>query len=314
MENSKTNAAMLGMLTAAVASWDRYDTDTQRRLRNLRDDTEDALSQIRDYVSRGEQVRGRLPVPMDAQLGLALANPTQASPEILPTTTKLSRPAFDEESVSDLTWPPKGGTFDGKGRVSELGELTRTFLALTFQELRAFLEGLAQDKSPSQAGLLQINRAAHQLISVLATLNLSSAQYASAWQKLFAGLSSAPPTDPHLGTPTIGTPNGANNVSSVAFVPSSVKSDRAMRIRVTASNGGGISALQDVVTISFASEWKDANGNPVIPAIVGSQGLFASASSSTGFTIQLSQGVGVNTSQDFSIIVSNGGSGANANP
>ena len=55
-----------------------------------------------------------------------------------------------------------------------------------------------------------------------------------------------------------------------------------MRIRVTASNGGGISALQDVVTISFASEWKDTNGNPVIPAIVGSQGLFASASSSTG--------------------------------
>lgn len=52
MENSKTNAAMLGMLTAAVASWDRYDTDTQRRLRNLRDDTEDALSQIRDDLPR----------------------------------------------------------------------------------------------------------------------------------------------------------------------------------------------------------------------------------------------------------------------
>lgn len=311
MENSKTNAAMLGMLTAAVASWDRYDTDTQRRLRNLRDDTEDALSQIRDYVSRGEQVRGRLPVPMDAQLGLALANPTQASPEILPTTTKLSRPAFDEESVSDLTWPPKGGTFDGKGRVSELGELTRTFLALTFQELRAFLEGLAQDKSPSQAGLLQINRAAHQLISVLATLNLTSAQYASAWQKLFAGLSSAQPTDPHLGTPIIGTPNGANNVSSVAFVPSSVKSDRAMRIRITAG-AGNISAATDVVSITFASEWKDSSGNSVVPAIVGSQGLYASASSSTGFTVQLGQGIGPNTSQDFSIIVS-GGISANPN-
>lgn len=311
MENSKTNAAMLGMLTAAVASWDRYDTDTQRRLRNLRDDTEDALSQIRDYVSRGEQVRGRLPVPMDAQLGLALANPTQASPEILPTTTKLSRPAFDEESVSDLTWPPKGGTFDGKGRVSELGELTRTFLALTFQELRAFLEGLAQDKSPSQAGLLQINRAAHQLISVLATLNLSSAQYASAWQKLFAGLSSAPPTDSHLGTPTIGTPNGANNVASVAFVPSSVKSDRAMRIRITAG-AGPLAAQMDVVSISFASEWKDANGAPIVPAILGSQGLYASASSSTGFTIQLGAGIQANQFQDFSILIS-GGLNANAN-
>lgn len=313
MENSKTNAAMLGMLTAAVASWDRYDNDTQRRLRNIRDDADDALSQIRDYQTRGEQVRGRLPVVMDAQLGLALANPSQVSPEILPTTTKLTRPAFDEESVSDLTWPPKNGSFDSKGRVSELGELTRTFLALTFQEVRAFLEGLAQDKSPNQAGLLQINRAAHQLISVLATLNLSSAQYASAWQKVFSGLTTAT-SDPHVGTPILGAPNGANNVASVAFATSSVKSDRAMRIRVTASNGGGISALQDVVTITFASEWKDASGNPIVPAIIGSQGLFASVSSATGFTIQLSQGIPVNSTQDFSIIVSTGGSSANPNP
>ena len=113
--------------------------------------------------------------------------------------------------------------------------------------------------------------------------------------------------------PIIGAPNGANNVASVAFVPSSVKSDRAMRIRITASNGGPLAAIQDVVSIAFASEWKDTSGNPVIPAIVGSQGLFASTASSTGFTIQLGQGIGVNTAQDFSIIISNGGAGANPN-
>ncbi len=310
MENSKTTAAIAGMLTAAVASWDRYDTDTQRRLRNLKLDNEDLITQLRDYLSRGEQIRGRLPVPMDAQLGLALANPTTVSPEILPTATKLSRPVFDEESVSDLSFPPKTGTYDGKGRVSELGEMTRTFLAFTFQELRAFLEGLAQDKSPSQAGLLQINRAAHQLIGVLATLNLTSAQYAAAWQKVFAGLPPSTP-DPHLGTPTIGTPNGANNVLSVAFVPSSCKTDRAMRIRITAG-AGIIGSGSDVVNIIFASEWKDSNGNPVIPAIVGSQGLYASASSSTGFTVQLANSIAPGGSQDFSIVVSSGGSSANS--
>ena len=92
-----------------------------------------------------------------------------------------------------------------------------------------------------------------------------------------------------------------------------MKSDRAMRIRITASGGGGINAAVDVVTITFASEWKDTNGNPVTPAIIGSQGLFSSGASSTGFTIQLNTSVGVGTSQDFSIIVSNGGSGANPN-
>ena len=309
MEN-KTTAAMAGMLVASIANWDSYDKDTQRRLRNLRADNDELLSQLQDYLSRGEQIRGRLPVPMDAQLGLALANPTTVSPEILPTTTKLSRPVIDEESVFDLSFPPKPGTYDTKGRVSELGEMTRTFLAFTFQELRAFLEGLAQDKSPSQAGLLQINRAAHQLISVLATLNLTSAQYASAWQKLFAGLPPSTP-DPHLGTPTIGTPNGANNVQSVAFVPSSCKSDRAMRVRITAG-AGIIGSGSDVVNIVFASEWKDANGNPVIPAIVGSQGLYASGSSSTGFTVQLANSIAPGGSQDFSILISAGGSGANS--
>ena len=310
MEN-KTNAAMLGMLTAAVASWDSYDKDTQRRLRNLRDDATSALDQIRDYQTRGEQVRLRLPSVMDALLGIALANPTQTTPEILPTTTKLSRPVLDEGSTLDLTWPLRTGVYDGKGRVSELGELSRTFLALTFQEVRAFIEGLAQEKTPSQAGLLQINRAAKQLIAVLSSLNLTSQQYAHIWTQLFNG-STNPSTDPHLGTPTIGAPNGGNNVQSVTFFGSSVKTDYAMRIRITASNGGNLPAQSDVVTISFASEWKDASGNPMIPAIVGSDGLYASTSSSTGFTIQLSAQIIQNSFKDFSIIVSGGGH-ANSN-
>lgn len=308
MEN-KTNAAMLGMLTAAVASWDSYDKDTQRRLRNLRDDTDDALSAIKAYQSRGEQIRGRLPLPMDAQLGLALANPSTATPEIIPTTTKLTRPAFDEESVQDLSFPPRTGTYDGSGKVSELGEMTRTFVALCLQETRAFIEGLAQEKSPPQAGLLQVNRVARSLVATVSQLNLSTAQYQTAWQKLFSGLlPNTPTTDPHAGTPTIGTPNGANSVASVAFLSNSAKTDRAMRIRVTAG-AGNIVAGTDIVSITFASEWKDALGTPVTPAIICSQGAYASASSSTGFTIQLGTGIPTTQVQDFSIIVSGGGSG-----
>ncbi len=302
---SKINAAMFGILTAAAASWEGYDNDTQRRLRNLRNDASDALDQIRDYMSRGEQIRGRLPSVMDALLGIALANPTQTTPEILPTSTKLSRPVIDESSVSDLSWPLKTGTYDGKGRVTELGDLSRTFLALTFQELRAFIEGAAQEKSPSQAGLTQINRAANQLISVLSTLNLTAAQYRSVWTQLFNG-SSNPSTDPHLGTPTIGLPNGGNNVASVQYLANSTKTDRAMRIRVTASNGGNINVNNDIVTVTFASEWKDTNGVPITPAIVGSSGLFASASTPTGFTIQASALILSNTFADFSLIVSGG--------
>ena len=303
---SKATAAMAGLVAAGLASWDRIDNDTRRKLRENREDANDALDQIAAYKSSGEQVRGRLPIVMDAQIGLALANPAQISPEILPTTTKLTRPAFDEESVSDLNWPPKTGTYDAKNRVSEIGEMTRTFLAMTFQEVRAFIEGLAQTKSPTQAGLLQINRAANQLVSVLSTLNLSTAQYAAAWQKVF-GAPSTTVSDPHLGTPVIGAPNGANNVSSVSFVPSAVKNDRAMRIRITAG-AGNISATTDIVSVTFASEWKDSSGNPIIPSLVASQGLYASGISSLGFTLQIDQSIPANTSQEHSIIVSGGAS------
>ena len=302
---TKSSAALLGLVTAAVVSWDRQDTETQRRNRNTRDDLRDITDRFNSYIARGEQIRSRLPSVMSALLGLALANPSTASAVVLPTTTKLTRPEIGGDDTTDLTWPPKVGTFDANGNVSEIGELTRTFLAATFQEWRAWNEGLTQDKSPTLAGLTQINTAAHQMIAVLSTLNLTAAQYASAWLKMFTG-SSLPIVDVHAAAPTIGAPNGGNNVASVAFIAGSVKTDRAMRLRVTAA-AGAISATTDVVSISFASEWKDAAGAPITPSIVGSQGLFATTCTSTGFTIQLGTGIPGGGSVDFSIQVSAGG-------
>ena len=299
---TKTSAAMWGILTAAVASWDSYDKDTQRRLRNLRDDAAGALDQIRDYTTRGEQVRLRLPSVMDALLGIALANPTQTTPEILPSSTKLSRPVIDEGSASDLSWPVKTGSYDGKGRVSELGELSRTFLALTFQEVRAFLEGLAQEKSPTQAGLLQINRAAKQLVNVLSTLNLTSDQFRLIWTNLF---SSSPGTgvvdDPHLGLPTISNIQPGINIASITFSPTSTKNDREMRIRITAG-AGPIPATADLCTITFASAWSNSNG-PLIPAVVCGHPLVATVTSNAAFVIQLSQGIGAGETRDIPILV-----------
>ena len=303
---SKSSAALLGLVTAAVVSWDRQDQETQRKNRNTRDDLRDITDRFNAYIARGEQIRSRLPSVMSALLGLALANPTTASAVVLPTTTKLTRPEIGGDSVSDLSWPPKTGTFDERGNVSEIGELTRTFLAATFQEWRAWNEGLTQDKSPNLAGLTQINTAAHQMIAVLSTLNLTAAQYAAAWLKVFTGTSSQPTVDVHAASPTIGAPNGANNVASVAFVAGSVKSDRAMRLRITAG-AANIGAALDVVSISFATEWKDSAGIPITPSIVGSQGLFVTNSTSTGFTVQVSQGIPATSALEFSLIVSSGG-------
>mgnify|MGYP000264005198 CR=1 FL=1 len=43
MQQNNLSGALTGMLVAAAANWARYDDDTQRRLRNIRNDAEAAL-------------------------------------------------------------------------------------------------------------------------------------------------------------------------------------------------------------------------------------------------------------------------------
>ena len=71
---SKATAAMAGLVAAGLVSWDRIDNDTRRKLRENREDANDALDQIAAYKSSGEQVRGRLPIVMDAQVGIFIAS------------------------------------------------------------------------------------------------------------------------------------------------------------------------------------------------------------------------------------------------
>lgn len=61
-----------------------------------------------------------------------------------------------ESSVSELAWPPQPGQYDARGMVKVPGELTAMFLAQTFEEVRAFVQGLAQSKSPGRDGKVQV--------------------------------------------------------------------------------------------------------------------------------------------------------------
>lgn len=190
--NEKTSNAASGALTGAVlaatAAWSRYDDDTQRRLSNVRDDARDAANQIRDLQSRGEAIRARLAVVQDFQVGVAVANATEPSSAVLPTVTPILRPnIFDsmEASIADLNFPPQPGQYDARGMVLKVGEMTALGLALTFQETRAFLQGLLQDRPPSRDGNVQIFYAANALIKVVKDLRLTANDYIGAWQRLF---------------------------------------------------------------------------------------------------------------------------------
>lgn len=288
---SDTKEAIAGLMAVALPLWVRAQDDNDRELRNNRLDLRDLEDQFRACCNHGANIRSKLPVNQDFGVGLALSNPKAAVPELIPTTSSVTRPAIGDDAALDYKWPPRTGTYTANGAVSEIGEITRLALALLFQENRAWTEGFTLSSAPSQTALVQIFSAARALSTVLSSLQLSKTDYTTAWSQVFGG------TLQSVGTPTIGNLNAANNVGSVQPIGGATFTNRAMRIRVTASGSGSIGASTDVATVTFSKSY------PAVPAVVGSDGLSAINVSTTGFTIQLSNAINPGLSRDFSIVV-----------
>ena len=77
--DSAMGGALTGIVLSAATAWARYDDDTQRRLRNNREDVRELGTEVRDLQSRGEAIRSRLPVVQDVQVGFAVANAAATS-------------------------------------------------------------------------------------------------------------------------------------------------------------------------------------------------------------------------------------------
>lgn len=286
---SDTKEAIAGLVAVALPLWVRAQDDNDRELRNNRLDLRDLEDQLRACCNHGANIRNKLPVNQDFGVGLALSNPKAAVPELIPTTSSVTRPAIGDDATLDYKWPPRTGTYTANGAVSEIGEITRLALALLFQENRAWIEGFTLSSAPSQPALVQIFSAARALSTVISSLNLSRSEYVSAWNQLFnAGLQA-------IGTPTIGNVQVGNGVQSVQTVGGATFTNRSMRVRISSSSG--IAALTDVATISFSKAL------PSVPAVVGSDGLIATNVSTQSFTIQLQNAIGASTSREFSIVV-----------
>jgi hypothetical protein len=291
-QHGSVNGTITGIALAAAAHWARYDGETQRRLRNVRQDAEEALDRIHDMQSHGEAVRRQLPTVLDAQVGIAIASPQPTSASVVPSTAPMSRPDLSaqlESTVAELTWPPEPGQYDERGLVKQAGELTSMFLSLTFEEVRAFVLGLTQARPPSREAKVQIFAAANALVAQLATQRLSLAQYRTAWARLFAGETAAAAADAHRDPQRPPMPVGAlaANVSAVTPLSSAAipgfpfanrNTDAAMRFRVT-TGAALVPPGQAVATIQFGSEYRtrpvdgDAEPVPTQPVVVVNSAL-----------------------------------------
>lgn len=266
MSNDNLTGALTGMALAAAANWARYDDDTQRRLRNQRLDLRDMQNTVTEMNSRGEVLRGRLPVVLDAQIGLALANSVSPTPQLIPSNAPAQRPDFvarAQTAIQEMSWPPQPGTYDERGMVKEVGEMTQTFLALTYEEVRCWLEGLPQSQQPSAECKRAIFFAANSMTKALCQIpTLTYDEFVAAWERLFTGqLLLGVHTDP-AKKPTIVDSLGANVASVVPL--GGVNTDRGSRWRITASGSNPISAGTGIATIRWGSEWKYLN-SPIQP-------------------------------------------------
>ena len=171
-----------------------------------------------------------------------------------------------------------------------LATLIGLVLALAFQENRAWIEGFTLPGSPAPAVTAQIFSASRALSTVISGLTLSRSEWISAWKQLFeGGLQS-------IGTPSISNVNIANGVASVTPIGGATFTNRAMRIRVTAS-GVGVNASTELATVTFSKPY------PSVPAVVGSDRLVVTNVTTGSFSMQWGQALGAGQVRDFAIVV-----------
>lgn len=289
---------------AAVYSWARHDDETQRRLRNNRNDIRDLDRDFGELLARGEIIRSRLPIVQDVQVGTAMANPNNPPPVTvpggLPGTVRPQLADVAQIDVGQLSWPPKPGKYSDNGQVVEIGELTVSALAQTFEEFRAMVLGIVQSQSPTAAQKIQIYYAFHALVAQLEAQGLTLAQYRDAWARLFGGSGSVGDVHQDPARPPMVVPGslGTNVTSVVPLTAGSVpgypfsnpNTDAAMRFRVTTS--GNVVAGTQIASIRFGSDYRYQQPNGSIVAIQpfvtpspGAYGIYTLGATSQTFEI-----------------------------
>jgi len=262
---------MLGALTgaglAALTQWSRLDDTTQSKLRNVRADVRDVRDAFVDTQSYGEIIRLRLAVVQDLLSGVARASSTSAAPSPLPLPqSSLGRPDLCsgiEAAISGFSYPPRQGTYDARGNIVSLGELTTVGTALTFEEVRAALHGFVMCGGSTGSQRVEIYRAMNALVETVAGLSLSKAEFASAWARVFGPTDATAAIDPHTSASLPPSVTALNGVT-ITQLPLNVqpRTDAAHRFQVQIG-GGGLGADQPFAQVTFGTPYRwDVSGAP----------------------------------------------------
>jgi len=314
--------AMAGALVPVAVQWSRYDDQTQQRVRTTKYDLRDLKDAWQESQGWGSAVRGRLPIVMDWGTGLAMATAQTATPQAIPSLPPGQlRPNLcqgAEAFVSAMLYPPRAGVYDARHNVQQLGELSTTALAMTFEEVRAAIHGLILCNGSTAAQRVAIYRSVNALVETVAALGLTKAQFAEAWAKVFTPIVTAATIDPHRDPSKSPTISNIQNVSGVTFISTgsngeiNPQTDNAHRLQVQNGGMAFVPPYSPICQISFATPYSyrrpDGTTAPMVPVIQphGSRAQFYAVGTSTGYDLYNSTNIGAGEIMTVLVIVEPG--------
>ena len=334
MQNLKLDGTLLGAAGAALWWWQQDNQDRDDRLRTVQQDNRSLSNRLSTLMNSADWIRLMSPAMRDAAVGIAAATPTtapvQTVPPIAPTA---SRPDLSGGSnIADMQWPPAVGQYDAAGRSSQPGELSLATYALTYQEPRAFMQGLTQRQAPTGEQLEQLFWAAQGLSSVALGMKRSAQEWQVAWKAVLAAPSSssggssgvsmvaATTSDPHLDVskapsavamgsariyPLNDAVQGTPTVSS-----SNPQTDSASRWRIQCSPSGH-NPEEKLAHVTFRTEYilRTASGPKSIQPVVTTnrpQRVYADNITWTGFDLFAGESLGKTDFVDVYVSVNPG--------
>lgn len=322
-DGDKVLAAATGMGASALWWFSENERDRNDKLRQLKFDNRDLNDRLNELMSSGDWYRLTTSAVRDVISGLSTSNAVRTAATPIPSTVNQTRPDLSVgANIPLLSWPPATAPYNGNGNPEAFGELAIAAQAFTFEEPRAWNQGLTLSRSPSTETKQQYFQSAQGLGQALNEVRLSTAQYKTVWTNLFNGnTGGGVSTSPHLNSlqpPGVGGLNAG--VASVQPLTAPVvaghpyqnpQTDAAQRWRVTTA-AGGVAAGSVCFTVSFATEykWIRPQDGAVLPyqpiVVVGGPVFYIEQVSSTGFQVKNASALSGNTVYDLFVSVTGG--------
>lgn len=313
-------AAASGMGASALWWFSQNEDDRNQKLRNLRIDQRNLTDRFNEFQSNGDWYRLTTSAVRDVISGLSTSNAVRTPSGPIPNPSTQVRPDVTSgANIGNLSWPPAVSTYNANGNPESFGELAVAAQVLTFEENRAWQQGMAGARQPTAAQKMQIFLAAQGLSQTLTDESLTLDQYKAAWGSLF-GSAPSPTVDPHIDPSRPPTPSGfAANVTAVVPLSSASiaghpftnpNTDTAMRFRVSVG-AGGVGATNVVFTVTFGTSWTwtapNGQSYPMQPAVlVNAPFFYVDSITASGFQIKAINALTANTAYDVFVICSSG--------